>query len=316
MPVGTSVVTIGNFDGCHRGHAALIEHSRQLAASSGGRVVVMSFDPHPASVLRPGQAPAKLTTWDRRTTLLRSLGADEVVRLDPADGLLSLEPVDFIEQRVMPKRPTHMVEGPDFRFGKGRAGDLEVLRVLGEGLGFEVVEIGAVTGATTDHLEVPVSSTLIRGLIRDGRVRDAAAFLGRPHRVVGEVVRGDRLGRTIGFPTANVRADVLLPGSGVYAGVAHLPGGERLPAAINMGTRPTVNGMDERFEVHMLDAQGDESPLAGLDEYGWRIGVDLVARIRDQVRFESLEALSAQLERDCDRVRDVIRRSMVGGASV
>lgn len=313
MLSGTSVVTIGNFDGCHIGHSRLIRQARELADESGSKVVAMGFYPHPARVLRPEAAPALLTTWERRCELLRELGADEVVRLEPTKELLGLDPLGFVQQFVEPLAPTHIVEGSDFCFGKGRTGNLDVLQVLGEAFGYEVVEVEPVRGVLTDNTEVVASSSIIRRLLRDGRVRDATALLGRPHRVTGTVERGDRLGREIGYPTANVACQTLATGDGVYAGWAHLPTGKTYPAAISMGTRPTVNGLDERFEVYVMDAPSDEHRLAGLDEYGWTIEVDVVGRIRDQIKFGSVETLIEELERDCRRVRLALDRTISSG---
>lgn len=313
MPSGTSVVTIGNFDGCHAGHASLLKRARGIADKSGARVVAMSFFPHPASVLRPESAPALLTEWDRRCELLSGLGADEVIRLEPTDDLLKLDPLEFVQEYVEPLSPSHVVEGSDFHFGRGRSGNVEVLRVLGEAFGFEVVDAEAVRGTLTDNTEVTVSSSVVRTLVRDGRVRDAAALLGRPHRVAGSVIRGDRLGRQIGYPTANVDCQTLAPGDGVYAGWAHLPTGKSYPAAISMGSRPTVNGIDDRFEVYVMDAPAEEHRLAGIEEYGWRIGVDVVARVRDQIKFGSVEELIEELDRDCRHVRRALERTISAG---
>ncbi len=273
----------------------------------------MSFYPHPASVLRPGSAPALLTGWDRRCELLRQLGADEVIMLEPTQELLSLEPLEFVQQYVVPLYPSHVIEGSDFHFGKGRTGNLDVMRVLGEAFGFEVLEAQAVKGTLTDNTEVTASSSILRTLISDGRVRDAAALLGRPHRVTGRVIQGDRLGRQIGYPTANVDCETLTPGDGVYAGWAHLPTGKSYPAAISMGSRPTVNGIDDRFEVYVMDAPSEGHRLAGIEEYGWHIGVDIVARVRDQIKFGSVEDLIEELDRDCRHVRRALERTISAG---
>jgi len=240
------VLLIGNFDGCHLGHASLLRRAKSLADGEGLRVVVMSFDPHPAEMLGQGPPPARLTTWGRRVSILQQHGADEVLRLEPTEELLRLDPEEFVTQRVVPLQPAHLVEGHDFRFGRGRAGDVGVLRALGEGFGFKVHEIGPVQGVLMDHAQVVVSSTLIRWLLEHGRVRDVSRLLGRQHVVEGLVEQGDRLGRTIGFPTANIACETMPPGDGVYAGWAELPGGVRLPAAISMGSRPTVNGAQSR----------------------------------------------------------------------
>lgn len=307
MASGPSVVAIGNFDGCHAGHAELIHRARVAADRVGARVVAMSFHPHPAAILRPGSEPETLTTWDRRNELLRELGVDEVIRLTPTADLLRLEPDAFVEEFLLPLSPVRIVEGSDFRFGKGRRGDLNVLRVLGQALGFEVEEVEQIRVSLNDETDVPASSTIVRELLRTGRVRDAARMLGRRHRVEGVIERGDRLGREIGCPTANVACETMPPADGVYAGTATLPTGQTLPAAISMGTRPTVTGSPERrFEVHVLGAQNDGHTLAGLPEYGWRIKADLHAWLREQIKYSALEDLIEQLKRDCDRTLDIV----------
>jgi riboflavin kinase/FMN adenylyltransferase len=314
MPITASVITIGNFDGCHVGHVQILRQARLLADQNKARLVVMSFFPHPAAVLRPEYAPSILTNWDQRVSLLEELGADEVVQLKPTAKLLELQPLEFAQLWIAPRSATHIVEGPDFHFGKGRSGNLDVLRVIAEASGFEVVEVGPVRGVLTDNTEVVVSSSLIRNLVKDGRVRDAASLLGRPHRVAGTVIRGDRLGRQIGFPTANVECTTLAPGAGVYAGKALLPDGSSFAAAISMGTRPTVSGHEDRFEVHILDAPTEGERIANLDEYGWDISVEVVGRLRDQIKFGSVDELTEQLRIDCSRVGDALARTISAGA--
>ncbi|MCA9272000.1 MAG: riboflavin biosynthesis protein RibF [Phycisphaerales bacterium] len=310
MASGPSVVTIGNFDGCHAGHARLIHRAHVAADKAHGRVVVMSFFPHPSTVLRPGTEPSLLTTWERRVELLQGLGADEVICLKPTRELLSLEPDAFVEQHLLPLSPVRVIEGKDFRFGSKRRGDLGVLRVLGEAHGFVVEEVEQVRTTLNDETEIPASSTVIRELLNTGRVRDAERVLGRHHRVEGLVQQGDRLGREIGCPTANVVCETLPPADGVYAGTATLPTGQTLPAAISMGTRPTVTGSAERrFEVHILGAERDGAKITGLPEYGWRLVVDIHAWLREQIRYASLEELIEQLKRDCDRTLEIIGRS-------
>ncbi len=299
-----TVVTIGNFDGVHLAHRHLLQHARALAGDRG-TVHALAFDPHPASVLR-NHAPDRLTTWGTRERLLLDAGADAVHRLEPTEALLALDPAAFVETRLLALNPDHVVEGPDFRFGRRRAGDLGVLRALGEHHAFDVHTVDTVTATLDDHTTPKASSTLTRWLLAHGRVRDAAHVLGRPYRIEGEVVQGDRIGRTIGFPTANINPETMTPAQGVYAGIATLPTGATHNAAINVGTRPTLNGTSLRVEAHLLNAPPEpESPsLPGLPEYAWRIDVDLIARVRDQVRFESLDHLRAQLDRDMRTVRE------------
>lgn len=304
-----TVITIGNFDGVHVGHRALLARARVLAGS-GGRVVAMSFDPHPATVLAPGSAPARIEPFSVRRERLLAV-ADEVVTLDPRNGMLRLTPREFIAAVVERYRPAAFVEGPDFHFGARRAGTPAVLEALGAEMGFRThiehpVEVGLVDGSL-----VRVSSTLCRWLIGHGRVADAACLLGRPVELRGVVGRGDRRGREVGFPTANLSlgaecAGVVLPMDGVYAGTAVLPDGRRVAAMVNIGTRPTVGGVDHRIEAHLLQktaASGDWAPIEGLPEYGWAMRLELRVWLRDQVRFAGFSALVEQLRRDRDRAR-------------
>lgn len=310
-----SVITIGSFDGVHRGHRALVEAARARAthesAPTPSRVLALAFDPHPLTHVNPGQAPERLSTFDDRRRWLLEAGADEVIRLDPSPDLLGLAPRAFIERVVAHHAPVAFVEGSDFRFGKARAGTTQTLTDLGRELGFEAIILPPVEVTLDDHSIVPASSTLCRWLLRHGRVRDAARVLGRPHRVPGTVVPGDRRGRTIGFPTANIRTDVALPADGVYAAWATLPDGRRAPAAVNVGARPTFAGAPPTLEAHILLPPHAENaaplpwaPIDGLPEYGWPIALEFIARLRDQARFSGLPALTAQLRRDCARAAD------------
>lgn len=298
-PHPSTAITIGSFDGVHRGHAALIARCRAEVGPTG-RVVAMAFDPHPASRLRPEAVPARLTTFDRRAELLRGLGADEVVRLAPDDALLHLSADAFVNRMHQQFRPTAWVEGADFHFGQGRAGNIGTLASLGPALGFRAITVPGVNLALDDHLVARASSTLVRWLLRHGRARDAAAVLGRWYDYTGVVTRGDQRGRTIGFPTLNVVSECTPPGDGVYAAWATLPDGRRLPAAVNVGVRPTFNGRERRVEACVLSGHDRPSPasLAGLPDYGWQVSIEFVAWVRDQVRFDGVAALTAQLARD------------------
>ncbi len=305
MHPGRSVITIGNFDGAHLGHAALLRRSVEIAsrthAGAKPRVVALSFDPHPAAILQPDQPPpAKLTTFERRSALLRQLGADEVVKLSPTADLLARSAEDFITEIARDYAPLAFVEGPDFHFGNKRGGNVRVLAKLGSRLGFAVHVVPSVDIPLTDDTIVPASSTIARWLIAQGRVRDAALVLGRPHELEGTVVQGDRRGRTIQFPTANLAALNLIPADGVYAALAVLPDGREWLAAVNVGTRPTFQGHDRRVEAHLIGAQS--SDLGITTEYGWPLRLKLVGWLRDQVRFDSTARLVEQLKRDCTRV--------------
>lgn len=304
MQPGPSIITIGNFDGAHLGHATLLRRCNQLASrdapAARPRVVALTFDPHPASILRPDQTPpAKLTTFERRAALLRNLGADEVNKLPPTSDLLAKSAEAFITEISRAYSPLALVEGPDFHFGHKRGGNVQVLAELGSRLGFTVQVVPSVDVALTDDTIVPASSTIARWLITQGRVRDAALVLGRHHELEGTVVQGDRRGRTIQFPTANLVAENLIPADGVYAALAILPDGREWPAAVNVGTRPTFQGLDRRVEAHLIGAH--TSDLAVTTEYGWPLRLKLVGWLRDQVRFDSVPRLVEQLKRDCAR---------------
>lgn len=297
-----TALTIGNFDGVHAGHAALVARARSLAGPRGtGAVVALVFDPHPLSRLRPEAAPPRLTTFEQRERLLRGAGADAVERLNPDGGVLSLTPEQFARSLVDRFHPGAIVEGPDFHFGKGRSGTVETLAALGVSLGFTCDVVPPVDAVLTDHTVVRASSTMARWLIGHGRMSDAAAVLGRPYELEGEVVRGDRCGRQLGVPTANLQTDQLLPADGVYAGEATLPDGRVLPAAITVGTRPTVNPGPRRLEAHLPGAPRDADAIAGLPEYGWTLRVRVTRWLRDDLRFDSVEALRAQIARDVER---------------
>lgn len=328
---GRSVITIGNFDGVHLGHRALLAAARALAAEHQARsgqttsVVALAFDPHPATLLRPGSQPARLTTMARRTSLLREAGADRVVPLEPTPALLGMTPEQFVARLVTEHAPIAIVEGADFRFGKARAGDVALLRALGRSQAapaqFAVHVVDPVQVALGDHSAITASSTMARWLIERARVSDAARVLGKPYTIEGQVVQGDRRGRTLGYPTANVTPESMLPADGVYAGiaVAQRPDGSpagSFAAAVSVGTKPQFNtsAAARTLEAHLLDVprerQGDVllPPIAGLPEYGWRIAIDLIAYLRDQSRFDGVPALVAQIDRDCLRVREAISR--------
>ncbi len=329
MP-GSTILTIGNFDGVHLGHAALLRRARRLAAGrpaestspmdspatmplpvpSGGHVVAMVFDPHPMTFLKPDLAPATLTTFDRRSQLLLEAGADEVVRLRPTPDILDLTPEAFLERLIAERKPAAIVEGGDFRFGRARSGDISTLRALGKQMGFHADIVLPVEVALTDQSIVTASSTLIRWLIAHGRMIDAALMLGRPYEISGIVSRGDRRGREIGFPTANLTCSQALPADGIYAARARLADGRRLNAALHIGPRATFADAGRTVEAHILDWAG---PIAeGADEYGWPLTLEIVAWLRGQARFDSVQELTDQIERDVARARQSLDRRSQG----
>ncbi|GAA3474812.1 bifunctional riboflavin kinase/FAD synthetase [Nonomuraea roseola] len=296
-----SVVTVGVFDGVHRGHRQVVERAVAVARSLGLRCVAVTFEPHPAEVVRPGTQPPRLTTLRERTALLTGLGVDEVVVLPFTMEVARLSPADFAQSVLAERlRAAAVVVGANFTFGHQAAGDPSALRVLGDKYDFAVEEIPLVSG---------VSSTLVRELVAAGDVSAAATLLGRPHRVEGVVVRGYQRGRQLGFPTANVETppNTAIPADGVYAGwlrcvaVGNLPAGYDgcvWPAAISVGTNPTFEGVPRTVEAYALDRDD-------LDLYGMHVAVDFGARLRGNTKFDSIEALIAQIHADVDRVREL-----------
>ncbi|SDG14918.1 riboflavin kinase / FMN adenylyltransferase [Sinosporangium album] len=299
---GRSVVTVGVFDGVHLGHRHLIGRTVELARALGLPSVVVTFDPHPDEIARPGSRPTRLLTATRRAELLAGLGVDVLCVLPFTVEFARLSPDEFT-QTVLSEglHAAAVVVGADFRFGHMASGDLETLRALGDKYDFTVEGVPLVAGTET------VSSSLVRRHLVEGDVEAAARALGRPHRVEGLVVRGYQRGRALGFPTANVESppQTAIPADGVYAGwlqclpTGNIPapyGGARWPAAISVGTNPTFDGVPRTVEAYALDHDD-------LDLYGVRVAVEFGARLRDNLRFDSVEALVAQIRADVDQVR-------------
>lgn len=262
----------------------------------------MAFDPPPRAVLAPGSEPPRLTTFEQRADLLLEAGADEVMRLEPTPELLGLTPERFVDEVLLPLGPVAVVEGPDFRFGAKRAGDVATLAELGQSRGFATHVVEPVEVSLNDQTVVTASSSRVRWLLEQGRVADAGRVLGRAYELVGEVVRGDQRGRTIGFPTANVRSEQMPPDEGVYACVATLEDGRAIPCAVNVGERPTFDGTERRVEAHLIEYQRNHDE----PEYGWPLRIAFVSRLRDQVRFGGIEQLTAQLSRDVQRANECL----------
>jgi riboflavin kinase/FMN adenylyltransferase len=299
---GPSVVTIGVFDGVHRGHQRIVARATAAAAELGLPVVVVTFDPHPDEVVRPGTHPPHLGTARQRAELLAGLGVDAVCVLPFTREFSELGPDEFVHAVLVDRlRAVRVIVGEDFRFGYRAAGDVALLAELGEKYDFtaEGVPLLADDG-------VRISSSEIRERLAAGDVAAAARDLGRPHRVEGVVVRGQRRGRALGFPTANLETPphTAIPADGIYAGwlISLDPGGgeqERWPAAISVGTNPTFDGTERSVEAHALDRDD-------LDLYGTHVAVDFVARLRGQVRFDSVDELVAQMHRDVDAARPLL----------
>lgn len=287
-----AVAAIGNFDGAHRGHRALVEATLEAARPAGTPALVLTFEPHPRRVFRPDDPPFLLTTLEEKARLLAELGIDGVAAITFDRALTALSP-DAFADKVLRQRLalSHIVIGEDFRFGHDRAGDAATL----EALGFAVTVVPPVRDAT-GH---PYSSTRARQDLIEGRPRAAAEILGRPFAVTAMVEEGDRRGRTIGFPTANLRLGPLVaPARGVYAVRSAWAGGEADGVA-NFGRRPTVNDRGDLLEVHLFDV----SP----DLYGRSLRVELIEFIRPERRFDGLAALQAQIARDRDQARTILR---------
>ncbi|GLZ31182.1 riboflavin biosynthesis protein [Lentzea sp. NBRC 105346] len=296
---GRCVVTIGVFDGVHKGHQALISRAVELARQRHVPCVLMTFDPHPSEVVRPGSHPAQLTTLRRRAELVEQLGVDHFCVL-PFTVEMSRMPADEFVHEVLVERmhAAAVVVGENFTFGHKAAGNVELLKTLGHRFGFVTEGADLVTAD-----EVTYSSTYIRACIDAGDVTAAAEALGRPHRLEGIVVRGDGRGKELGFPTANLSTPkfAAVPADGVYACWFTDSRGKQLKAAVSVGTNPTFSGRERRVEAFVLDV--DE------DYYGQRVSLDFVERLREMERFDSIEALLTEMHRDVDRTRELLDRS-------
>ena len=295
-PLKQVVLTIGNFDGFHRAHQRLLARARTLAGEGGHPLVVLTFEPHPLTIVAPDKAPARLATSDEKLRLLADAGADITVVARSEPKLLSQTAEQFVEDVLIRLfQPTHIVEGPSFGFGRGREGTPELLRRVASTFGVEVEIVEPVTLTLRDDEILMVSSSLIRSLIVNGRVDEASRCLARAYAVDGIVIEGDRRGRTIGFPTANL-GDVqqLLPGDGVYAGRAMVDD-RSCPAAISIGCTPTFGEGNRQLEAHLLDFDDDI--------YGRSIRLEFDRRLRDQCAFASAAELTEQLRRDVEAVR-------------
>ena len=279
-------VTIGNFDGVHRGHARLLERLRSHAARLGGPALVFTFDPHPVRLLRPATAPPPLTWTERKTALLSRLGVDAVIAYRTDEELLSLTAREFFDQVVRGRLDARaIVEGPNFRFGHERAGDIGL---LGQLCAATQVELEVVDPLIIDREYV--SSSRVRDLIKSGDVHTASHLLTAPYRIRGMVTHGDKRGVKLGFPTANLDAiDTLLPAEGIYAGRGMTAEG-LWPAAIHIGPIPTFGLPSLKVEVHLV---GFEGTL-----YGSVLEVDFFRRLRDILPFDSVDELKQQLFRD------------------
>ena len=289
------IVALGNFDGFHRGHQAVAGAAVACARAEGRPALIATFDPHPVRFFKPDAAPFRLTTLDQREALFAQAGADAMLVFGFDAALAGLDARAFVEQRLIANIGAGgVVTGEDFTFGAKRSGNIDVLRALGDELGFSVETVGPVAfdGAA-------VSSSRIRQALQDGRPRDAAALLTRPFAIRGIVQGGAKLGRTIGYPTANLDLGTYLrPNYGIYAVRGRLPDGRVLDGAANLGIRPTFDPPVELLEPYFFDFAEDL--------YGQCIEVELIEFLRPEAKFDTLDALQAQMALDCDRARAIL----------
>ena len=298
---GPHAVTIGAYDGVHRGHQSVIRQTQALAERLQAKSAVVTFEPHPAYVLRPENAPVLLTGLDHKIELLEAAGVETVVVVPFDEARATETPEEFVQSVLVNcLQSKAVVVGADFHFGANRAGNVEVLAGLGKELGFDVEGVDLVR--RSDGKVESISSTAVRRALAGGEIRTATGLLGRCHEMRGSVVKGDQRGRTIGFPTANVAVppEMAMPADAVYAAWYLRPDGERRPAAVNVGKRPTFYQDAEHslVEAHLIGFEGDL--------YGEQARVQFVELIRSEQRFDGIDALKAQLELDIERARTIL----------
>jgi riboflavin kinase/FMN adenylyltransferase len=302
--LGRTVVTVGMYDGVHRGHQKLIGAAVSRARAMRRPCLLLTFDPHPAEVVRPGSHPAILTSLDRKAELVAELGVDAMCVLPFTEDFSRLTPETFTHTVLVEQlHAAQVVVGENFTYGHKAAGDVASLTREGRRFGFAVEGISL---AAVDDDAVTISSTYIRACVAAGDMASAARALGRPHRVDGIVVRGDRRGRDMGFPTANVESPpfTAIPADGVYAGhlVTRDPRSgasrERLPAAISVGSNPTFQGSRRTVEAYVLDYDGDL--------YGEHVGVEFAERLRPMAAFPDVDALLAAMTKDVADTRQIL----------
>jgi riboflavin kinase/FMN adenylyltransferase len=300
--LGRSVVTLGNFDGVHRGHRAVLGQLVEQAAARDATSVAVTFDPHPLAVLFPERAPTPLTSMAQRRSLLAGSGLDAVLVMEFTTEFAHLSPEEFVEQVfVKALHACAVIVGEDTRFGWKNSGNVDTLRELGATHDFDVVVLADLGDGQR------WSSTMARAQLAEGDVEGASVVLGRPHSVCGTVVHGDHRGRQLGFPTANLGADVegLVPADGVYAGwlvrrdLAEQTVDRVLPCAVSIGTNPTFDGHERRVEGYVLDR-------TDLDLYGERVCYELVKRLRPTLKYEGVEPLIQQMNADVAQCREIL----------
>jgi len=294
-PIPNPVLTIGNFDGVHRGHLSLFQKVKDRTAALNGTSCVMTFDPHPLSVMKPDHAPPLITPTRIKLELIQKAGMDVIFCIPFTAEFADISAHRFIEEILVGRIGIReIVAGYDYSFGRGREGDVDFLRQEGKRLGFLVHQVGPVF-----EKGIPVSSTAIRSMVKQGLVSEANSLLGRPYMISGTVVKGEnRGGRLLGFPTANLATDAqLIPGPGVYA-VRIEESGKLLKGVTNIGFNPTFGNTDTSIETHILDFSGD---LLGAS-----IRLLFISRLRDERQFPSIEALSQRIAEDVTSAREIL----------
>jgi riboflavin kinase/FMN adenylyltransferase len=304
------VLTIGNFDGVHIGHQEILSTAKHIAGQKQTELVVMTFQPHPLSVLNPQKAHGTLTPPALKEHLLAEFGAGTLFVVKSEPGLLSLRAEDFVERFIVKGiQPSVVVEGEDFNFGAGRKGSVHTLQKLTEAKGIEVVTVGPKKAKLPDGRTVEVSSTVIRDMVTKGKVADAAILLDRPYRLIGSIVPGQGKGKQLGFPTLNLeKPQQLVPVEGVYAGTVELAENieevcitkEKIPAAFSIGRATTYGaGQSLLIEAHLLVDYAERFT-------GRYMAMDFIERIRSQQKFETEKELSAQIAKDCEKARKIL----------
>jgi riboflavin kinase/FMN adenylyltransferase len=300
---GGTVVTVGTFDGVHRGHWTVLQEIRRRAEATGRRSVLVTFDPHPLRIVRPERAPKLLTTPVEKKEILAESGLDYAVFISFTEALSRYEPRRFVEEILVGRLGVReLVIGYDHGFGRDRSGDVDTLKAIGAELGFDVSVVPAVE-TTGDS----VSSSRIRRAVAEGRMEEATACLGRPYSLRGIVVRGDGRGRHLGFPTANLavsNGDKLIPRQGIYAVRGVLRSGTH-PGALHLGPRPTFKGSPPSIELHLIDFDGDL--------YGETVRVDFVRLLRDVRPFSTVASLVERMKEDVDDARSALAQEAGGG---
>jgi riboflavin kinase/FMN adenylyltransferase len=304
------VLTIGNFDGVHLGHQEILSFARQKAVQRAAELVAMTFEPHPVAILYPEKAPGVLTPLELKKHLLKQHGVDCLIVLRDSTELLSLSPEEFVENFLVENiQPSMVVEGDDFNFGASRAGNIETLRKLGVENGFKAHVVKSKKISLSNGQIVRVSSTMIRYMLESGHVEDACSALGRPYRLIEQIIPGRGIGRKLGFPTINMKVPKqVIPAEGVYAGFVCigttfedvLDCNAQVPAAYSIGQARTYG--DEfplLIEAHLLK---DEVP----DVRGKYMSMDFICHIRSQHKFKTPQELTAQIAKDCKKAEEVL----------